>query len=615
MAPQGFLFVNKHSNSPSLSRNTGCEASLASKVNKHVQQQRFWKSSGPRKNWYRPFVRSDSSGPPSPSESSFYEEVTDIKSEHSSPERRLPASLAQGATEQERSPSTQGPIAPRRRASTRQPPRSVPESLVRRHAVQNTVMGKQKPQDERTPIGVDPTTILSSRPGDINDPFNCTIVQITPELRDVLDRHLRWAVSSAVSDFAIKEGVQRIITSVLTDRMHSTAFLAMATAQQKRTSDIVLPHDHSPEYYSYCATKIIREYIAARPGEVEPYTFVDIFRLAMCEWLSGNHKAARIHFSYIARNYNNFKPHNAAEWHSIEVISTEDLFLAVDVDEKPLLSLTWEPELAAGPRIATSVVEDMIRSSIGSIEPDRSSRGPSAVRKRASSPKQSSGLIAVIPQQSLLRPPMQKLLISLQSFPKYSQIDFGSATTGELWIMKRRIHATLHRIQSMQTVESSVEECVKRTLLILLFLASTTPARRLGRTDVPRLAVRLKDALVAAKAVRSQQIGGPACSRDTNSTMQPKLYLWMLITGLVAAKEGPVNEELLQWFSKRVVISALQVCGPQPMSEQVNAALEEYLTFSNVHGNIVEETCTNIGMQIERSTRLTGGFRVVDGPL
>jgi len=469
--------------------------------------------------------------------------------------------------------------------------------------VQNTIGEREKPQREPTPIGVDPTTILLSRSGDITDPFNCTVVQITPELRDVLDRHLRWAVSSAVSDFAIKEGVQRILSSVLTDRMHSTAFLAMATAQQRRTSNIVLPHDHSPEYYSYCATKIIREYIAARPGEVEPYTFVDIFRLAMCEWLSGNHKAARIHFSYIARNYNNFNPHDAAGWHSIEVISTEDLFLAVDVDEKPLLSLTWEPELAAGPRIATWAVEDLIRSSIGSIEPDGGSRDPSALCRRASSPKQRSGLMAVIPQQSLLRSPIQKLFMSLQSFPKYSQIDFGSATTGELWIMKRRIHATLHRIQSMKIVEPSVEECVKRTLLILLFLASTTPARRLGRTDVPRLAVRLKDALLAAEAVRSQQVGGPTCSRGTNPTMQPKLYLWMLITGLVAAKEGPGNEGLAQWFSERVVTSALQVCGPQPMPEQVNAALEEYLTFSNVHGNVVEETCTNIEMQIKRCVR------------
>ena len=42
MAPHEYLFVNKDLSSPSLSRNTGCEASLASQVNKHVQQQRFW---------------------------------------------------------------------------------------------------------------------------------------------------------------------------------------------------------------------------------------------------------------------------------------------------------------------------------------------------------------------------------------------------------------------------------------------------------------------------------------------------------------------------------------------------------------------------------------------
>jgi len=481
---------------------------------------------------------------------------------------------------------------------------------------------KKKLQDEPRRIGIDPTTILSSRLGDTNDPFSCTIVPLTPELRDVLAQHLRWAVSSAVSDFAIKQGVQRIITSVLTDRMHSTAFLAMATAQQRRTSDIVLPHDHSPEYFSYRATKIIREYIAARPMGVEPYTFIDIFRLAMCEWISGNHKAARIHFSYIARNYDDYKPHDAAEWHNIEVISTEDLFLAIDVDEKPMLSLTWEPELAAGPTVATSAVEDPIKSSIG---PDRNIREPRAVSRGASSSNQNSSLTALLAHQPSLKPVVQTLLASLQSFPKYSQLDFGPATTGERWVMKRRIHATLHRLQSVAIVaEASVEGCVRRTLLILLFLASTTPARRLGRTDMARLAARLRHALLATEAVQSsRQIDGAptsACGRGANTDhvmqqQQPELYLWMFATGLVAAKEEPVDEDLRRWFCERAVVLVLRVCGPQPVLEQVNAVLEEYLTFSSVHRGVVEELCATARMRSVHSTRLTGGLRLVDGLL
>ncbi|KAK5945326.1 hypothetical protein PMZ80_002530 [Knufia obscura] len=618
MAPQGYLFVNKHSNSPSLSRNTGNEASLASKVNKHVQQQRFWKGSGPRQNWYRPFVRSGSSGPTTPSEASFSEDVAEPASERSSPEQRRPSSLARASTEQHRPTSPQRSTTSRRTASARQP-RYVPESLVRRHTVQDTTVEKEQRQDEPTPIHVDPTTIVTSRPGDINDPFNHTVVQITPELKDLLDRHLRWAVSSSVSDFTIKEGIQRIYNSVLTDPMHSAAFLAMATAQQRKTSNIVLPHGQSPEFYSYRATRIIREYIESHPQDVEPYTFVDIFRLAMSEWINGNHKAARIHFSYIARNYNDFEPRDAGQWHNIEVISTEDLFLAIDVDEQPLMALSWEPELFAGPHMALPNTEGRDTSSVGSDQPHMDRGRYYDVSRRSPSSTSYAGLTSAFSPGCPLQSITQELLISLQSFPNPSQINFGAATAGSLWAMKRRMHAALHRLQSVDVAEQGLEQCIRRTLLILLFLASTTPSRRVGRTDVPRLAMRLRDALKAMNAVQNQNKsnGRTTCAISSGTAMQHTLLLWMFITGLIAAKEDSVNpdSELLQWFRKRAVILAVQVCGPQPMVEQLNNVLEQYLTFSNVHSGVVEEICTNIRTQTEDLRWVNGGFRVVDGPL
>lgn len=617
MAPQGYLFVNKHSNSPSLSRNTGSEASLASKVNKHVQQQRFWKSSEPRKNWYRPFIRSDSSEPSTPTETSFHEEMTDFRSERNSPKRQRPTGLTRASMEQQCPISPQRPTSSRQSASTRQPSRSVPELPTRWHTLHNTTFHEEMRQDEPTPTGDNPTTSLSSRLGDVNDPFNHTVVQITPELRDVLDRHLRWAVSSSVSDFAIKEGIQRIFESILTDRMHSAAFLAMATAQQRKTSNIALTHENSPEFYSYKATKIIREYIESHPGDVEPYTFVDIFRLAMCEWINGNHRAARIHFSYIARNYNNFKPHTAGEWHIIEVISSEDLFMSIDVDEKPLMELNWEPEMAAESGDAGFRTEVGITSVTGSKQPVKDVWIPSDGSKTPLDSYNDNKLISHLSSHSTLRHIISTLLAILQSFPGYSKIDFGAATTGPLWTMKRRIHAALHRLQSLDVVEIGMEQCIRRTLLTLLFLASTTPARRVGRTDVQRLASRLRSAMVNAQIVRSQEGAGPACPMEDVSSAEPGLLLWMFITGLVAAKEGQgtESEELVQWFRKRAIILAVQACGRGASAELIEEVLGCFLTFSNVHQKAIEELCTNIKSQTQQPGCVSGGFRIVDGPL
>ena len=151
--------------------------------------------------------------------------------------------------------------------------------------------------------------------------------------------------------------------------------------------------------------------------------------------------------------------------------------------------------------------------------------------------------------------------------------------------MKRRIHAALHRLQSTPIPTPGLEACIRRTLFILLFLASTTPARRLGRTDVPRLARRLRAALVAAKAE-----GSSGATTAASAGMHPRLLVWMIITGLAAAREGQ-DAELVQWFRKRAVVITVRVCGATPSREQVCGVLGAYLSFRSVHEGAVGEVC------------------------
>ncbi|KAK5091641.1 hypothetical protein LTS08_005402 [Lithohypha guttulata] len=566
MVSRGFLFINKDSNSPSLSRNTGSEAALASKVNKHVQQQRFWKSSGPRRNWYRAFVRSDSSdtSTPSPSEDSLNEDIFEYS-----------RSPSRDSFEQKLSKSPRRPSTPIRSSSTvsavQRTPRSVP---------QDTVIKQESPPRERV-NWLDPIFSLASRPGDVADPFNTTVVPITSALRDVLSRHLRWAVSSSITEFAIHEGIRRIFMVVLTDRMHSAAFLAMATAQQRKTAGLVLPHDQSPEHYSYIATKLIREHLEANGDEVDPYAFVDIFRLAMCEWLNGNHTAARIHFAYIARNWSSLRPRDGSERHNVEVISSEDIFLAIDIDEKPLLQLSWEPELPLGPhKIPSSAMKVLERRNKAELSP------------KPPPPEVGSRLLRLVSPDSDVRTIIESCLNTLHASSHFSQIDYASATTGYNWIVKRRLHATMHRLQSLDITGSSVEEPVRRALVILLLLATSTPARRIGRTDVPRLAAQLRHSMLAARSSVTQCKNGKTsanCGQQPIKKIDPALWLWMSHIGYLAARENDqifsANSEVIEWFTQQSLQLTLQICGPLVTVDEIRTLLSGYLYFEHVQGH------------------------------
>lgn len=583
MAFNGFLFINKDSNSPSLSRNTGSEAALASKVNKHVQQQRFWKSAGPRKNWYRPFVRSDSSSPSTPSsvDTCFIEELIEYE-----------GGAGQKSPERSSIGSPRLSISSRRSSnSAKQVPRSTYRETVVKKEPQAQNQKHVKPHDHV------PTS--SGSPTSSDDFPNGIVVPNTPELRDVLSRHLQWAVSSSITEFAIHEGVRRIFENILTDEMHAAAFLAMATSQQRRTSNIVLPHDHSPEFYSYQATKLIREHIQANAEAIDPYVLVDVFRLAMCEWLKGNHTAARIHFAYIARNEHRLRPQNWGGEHDLEVITSEDIFLAIDIDQKPLLKLNWEPDLSIGsgklayryPSGESPPISKAASTSAGGSEE------LTAGWKLVQAFKFSKAILSSI---------LKSCLTGLHSFPNFDQIDFASATTGPIWVMKRRIHATLHRLQSIEHSSLSArDECICRTLIIILFLGSTTPARRIARTDVPQLAARLKNVLLdieplsLSQCTQSAQEAATTQAGSYKVTNDQALHLWMSITGLTAARDTPnthqsSHDEVVQWFTKQSLLLTIQTCGFDTDTKDVKKILSDYLFLEHVHGSTVESLVASI---------------------
>lgn len=569
---KGFLFINKDSRSPSLSRNTGSEAALASKVNKHVQQQRFWKNSGPRKNWYRPFVRSGSSGPsstPSPSQSSG---DFDIRQHSRSPSHA----------------STDNPL-PSRASRSRVIPRSDTSAIDRspRSATSEVVVKQETPKALNLE-SFDPIFSLATRPGDAVDPFNNTVVPITSALRDVLSRHLRWVVSSSITEFAIHEGIRRIFTAIMTSPMHSSAFLAMATAQQRKTAGVILPHDESPEHYSYEATKMIRKHLKTNTNRIDPYTFVDIFRLAMCEWLNGNHEAARIHFAYLAQHFVRVRPQDWGEQHNLEVISSEDIFLAIDIDEVPLLKVNWEPEL---PSELTSI-----------LDLDDPLQSQSTLQAKCE-----NRLVALLPNESHTKTILQQCLQGLQTLRDPSQTDFATATSGHNWIVKRRLHATMHRLQSFRAHDRCIEEPIRRAIIILLLLTTTTPARRVGRTNVARLAERLRRTMSTAQVQTTQSRNGKQNANANRVPIQkadPALWLWMCTIGLLAAQDRDStfreDETVTQWFLQQAQQTTLQLKGPLVTEEELKDLLSAYLYFDNPQSSAIRDIVAIIqGVQLD----------------
>lgn len=398
---------------------------------------------------------------------------------------------------------------------------------------------------------------------------------------EVIQRHLTWTVSSSVTDFAIRQGYRRVFSTILQNQMHTAAFLAFVTVQLDKLGDVKMPYNHSPELYSYKATRLIRQHIETHSVAMDPYVLLDVFRLALGEWIRRNHRAAKIHFSFIAQNWHKYSPQGAEGQHNEEVFSSEDVLLAIDLDEKPLLALTWEPSLVVEPN---EVSEN--QSSTGSPMQNRAEGAPLEL-----SMKDENGdkLIALL---NLVHPRFgqiaQDLFTGLKHFPNFSSVDFAAATVGPVWTMKRRIQATLHRLQSLDVEEPCIAACIRRTLLILLILATTSPARRVGRTDMARVARRLQSSLKTF----AMSSGSPTTDQDRSLTYHRSrdsgLWLWMCATGLVAANEEPSQTNLIYWFSRRTQQTALQHFGSRLTTASLEGALSRYLFFQQVYKSTIE---------------------------
>lgn len=554
------MFVNDDAKTVTKSKKGTKEAQ---RINRYVQQQRLYKQES-RKNWYRPFTKAQSTTP----------ENRYLSSPVHSPAYSWP-------------PSTNSSPATRLDSSSQTTPDS--RKLILDETNQQFTAGPESSiddtQEEALSTGsspgqvLQPLTAFAHIPGGSVDPFQCTIIPMTPVSIEVLQRHVTWVFDSAISQYTITKGMESIGNVILQDEMHATSFIAFASAQACKTYGITLPADHSPQYYTYKSTKLIRRHLeknANSPSIYSPYMLMDIFRTAMAEWMIGNVVAARVHFAYIVRSLECLDRESAAGQHVVEVVSSADLWLSIELDEKPLMDRFWSLDL----KLPGFIIEDDI-----------------SLEDQPAIDALSEGLVLVASSVGTadLSSMVLELINDLRRFPTFSKIKFATATVGPTWIMKRKMHSLIHQLLPINdqkpttTIASSLENCVRLGLLMTLFYASTTPSRRIGRVDTDKLASRLKMALVRFERTHTAQ---PEPARD------PTFLTWLYLTGLASAMQSSIpkrwddteKQQLIEWFTKRAKMAIAQSpqCGPRADTAKVANAMQRFFYLEVVLHNAIQ---------------------------
>lgn len=417
-----------------------------------------------------------------------------------------------------------------------------------------------------------PSMRIAVRANDHIDPFCTSVVPMTSDAVRIIRSQLDWADEAAVTQFSQLGARLTTFQLIFGDELLAAPWLAFAGEQMRQYRGIEPSPELAPELMAVTAFQSIKRRVAE--GTASDMTLMSaVFRLALYEWITRNHDAAKVHFQFIKSQWHTFFPHSAVDQHYYEIMSCEDVFFAVDIDEKPMLDLDWEPELSMKKDPA------MRRASLENLR-----LIPGAMQFQT--PAVENHLLAAI-RAGLISPELQNIVLDLQDnlnqFTAYSQLNFALATTGAQWIMKRRLQAAVHRLQSIEpSTERPLDQAIRRTLTIILTCGSLSPIRRLARISLSNVAARLRLALqqVATDAQLLEASYRHSLPQHGRSfTYNSLLWLWMCLTGLAGAADGLCEEGLEEWFLERAAHAAEKAFKRCPDLYQVEGALKGYLFF------------------------------------
>jgi hypothetical protein len=530
--PNGFLFINKHAASPSLSKNAGNEAPLAALVNKHVQRR------GPKRGnlqnqaqWYRPFL----------------------------PAKHTPTQT-----------STRGQNNSWKRADE-----TVSQDL-RCDGIAAGYGLPTPPQDTTIELSDDASELKERRmkviysgrqhsgfpllranfsAADCVDPFDSTALPRGQGVQPILQFYTSWVAKSSITQYTRFPGLGTLLQGVLHNKMHMYSLLASAAARMRQVSHIEFKRNESPEYFNYKAIGLLREYIASVGPGFDRQAMLDVLRLCTCEWYLQNYSAARTHIGCIKPFWNSLAFSTSdIDCHIHDCFSSNDIFLALETDTLPALALTWE---------TTSPTEAPRSMILAEAYP--SPQSPYQNAGLEGNPRLGSCLYDAA-KSGLFSPQMTAIIFAVVSIFEAAGCTerlLETAASEVQWICKKKSQALLHRLLSFSS--QSQEECVRRTLLIILSCISMSAIWRSGKLDMSKLAERLqRSAAQCSESVRESDL---------------RTWLWIYVTGAFATEGCDARQE---WFLSQGARAA--------KSMNINAytelekVLAQYIFFESLQG-------------------------------
>jgi hypothetical protein len=608
--PRSFLFINKDAESEILSRSSG---RVATSINSHVQRWQDKRGGRSSKSQVKPHP-TQATGTKAPS---YKDCVTKFRPkprkriEKNAPKERLPF-------ERERSESSSS--GPATTYST------TPESLEGSSESDSILEVVNR---DVSPPSKDAIYRANFSGTDCIDPFQSTYAH-HPGVQPILQYYIRFSLVSTFQSDAKAKGfkkepphfpaIRRIVWGSLTQQMHMYALLAATAARMKRVDGITLSREISPEVLLHKAIRCIREHLALCTGPLsadDRQVILDNFYLCICQWYEKSYAVARTHLAFVRCFWNSLRPSESIfDKYIHDMITYNDVFLAIETASPPLFELTWEPgNLPAdcARDIEDEVAEIPLRFSQSPLSVPTSNYSPlsaspsgSFTMKPTSASPIAAGFVNLTTSSNFRLPGdllaiLKDLIPLIQTAHHHRHAPDPRRPEQAQWV-SMKTQALLHKLLSLNPPSSTLSSTITLTLIILLSCMSTSAAWRAGKVDLPQLANRLRTTLslqpwqdahypIVVDNIHYEATTLPALSPSVRG-IEDSLLLWILITGAFAAQRHPPGE---QWFLAQAAQCARRMGVYDDVTLQTE--LMRYLYLEHLEAVTLERLCITLQLK------------------
>jgi hypothetical protein len=428
-----------------------------------------------------------------------------------------------------------------------------------------------------------PLLLANFSASDCIDPFNSTALPLDKTVQPVLQHYLdsvsvpsyRLCLSKSCLTERSHTAISDLFRGSLYDKMHLYSLLSVTAARMNRVFRVDFDQKTNPEYFNYKAIGCLRDYLSSVDKMFDKTALLDIYYLCIYEWYMHNYNAARMHLVFISHFWDSMSIASSDFDHYIhDMVSYNDVFLAVEMNAVPILALNWEPESFSDARMAEIRLEiDKAMATLySSSRPSDDKFGPAQIM--------GSGLIDAAQADTFCQGMTVVLfdMVSLFQVARYTQI-FPVTSAAEVQWVSRKSQALIHRLLSI--VYDGYEDCVRITLLIILTFISAPKIWRNGKVDLSKLAkrlrVRLKHFWDGAEYFGAQNTG-------INPSAESPIWLWICLTGAFSAEDVRDDQE---WF----LTQGARIARSMTMKTNVKLqeVLESYVFFENMQGTCLRQ--------------------------